>query len=27
MCPRALASQNIHVCFDNGYLDLFLNID
>jgi E3 ubiquitin-protein ligase MYCBP2 len=27
MCPRALASQNIHVSFDNGYLYLFLNTD
>jgi hypothetical protein len=26
MCPRALASQNIHVSFDHGYLDLFFNI-
>lgn len=25
MCPRALASQNIHVCFDNDNLDCFLS--
>jgi E3 ubiquitin-protein ligase MYCBP2 len=27
MCPRALASQNIHVSFANEYLDLLLNAD